>query len=88
MADKIHLRLITTDGKSLEKMINYISIPTPTGPVGILAGHLPMLCAVANGTVHCRFGQNQDMHISVSSGTARVVDNETTLLLNGTFEIK
>ena len=49
MADRIKLSVVTAEGDSHEKMVNYVSIPTAFGSVGVLSGHAPMLCAVKAG---------------------------------------
>lgn len=82
MADRIKLSVVTAEGDSHEKMVNYVSLPTAFGSVGVLSGHAPMLCAVKSGILKYRVGENSVFRLSVSDGIANVADNEVTVLVN------
>ena len=82
MADRIKLSVVTAEGDSHEKMVNYVSLPTAFGSVGVLSGHAPMLCAVKSGILKYRVGENSVFRLSVSDGIANVADNEVTVLIN------
>ena len=87
MADRIRLRVITSNGDGVEKMVNYVSLPTHFGSVGVLSGHAPMLCAVKSGVIKYRMGEDNVFHLSVSDGIANVADNEVTVLVSYSEEI-
>ena len=82
MADRIKLSVVTAEGESHEKMVNYVSIPTEFGSVGFLSGHAPMLCAVKSGILKYRVGEDKVFCLSVSDGIANVADNEVTVLVS------
>ena len=82
MTDRIKLSVVTAEGDSHEKMVNYVSLPTAFGSVGVLSGHAPMLCAVKSGILKYRVGENSVFRLSVSDGIANVADNEVTVLVN------
>ena len=83
MADRIHLRVLSAEGILLDKMVSYLSIPGADGLVGILPGHMPMLCAVKEGVAKCTFGEDQTLRFLVRDGIAQVADNEVTFLVSG-----
>ena len=83
MADRIHLRVISAEGVLLDKMVSYLSVPGEDGSVGILADHMPLLCAVKEGVAKCTFGQDETIRFAVKDGIARVADNEATFLVSG-----
>jgi len=83
MADRIKLSVVGADGVEFEKMVSYISIPTELGSVGVLYGHAPMLCAMSEGKVRCRFGADEMSVIPVSGGIAEVRGSQVTLLVRG-----
>lgn len=83
MADKIHLSVVSASGVILDRMVNYVHIPVESGSVGVLAGHMPMLCAVRTGIARCTFGQNETVCFSVNDGVVRVADNEVAFLVSG-----
>lgn len=82
MADRIKLNVVTAEGDSHERMVNYVSIPTEFGSVGILSGHAPMLCAVKSGILKYRMGEDEIFRLSISDGIANVADNEVTVLVS------
>lgn len=82
MADKIHLSVVSASGVVLDRMVNYLQIPGELGSVGVLAGHMPMLCAVGEGIAKCTFGQDGTIRIAVKDGIVRVADDEVTFLVS------
>ena len=80
MADRIRLKIVTPSGTALDRIVNYVNLPTPDGSLGILADHAPMLCAVGRGRLKCRF-EGGESFVSVSDGVASVENNELTVLV-------
>ena len=83
MADKIHLSVISAGGVILDQMVSYVHIPAESGELGVLPGHMPMLCAVGKGIARCTFGQNEKIRFSVHDGVAHVAHDEVTFLVSG-----
>ena len=81
MADQMTLTIVTADGVAYEGKVNYVNLPTPDGSVGILAGHAPMLCAVAEGELKYRSEEEGDKVFTISSGIAEIMNNVITVLL-------
>ena len=81
MADKIKLSILSREGESFEKQVSYVNIPTEFGSVGVLSGHAPMLCSVAQGVLRFRCGDGETVRVKVGSGIANVEHNEVTLLV-------
>ena len=79
MADRIRLKIVTPAGTALDRMTNYVNLPTPEGSVGILADHAPMLCALGKGKLKYRF-EGGEGFVFVSEGVASVENNELTVL--------
>lgn len=82
MKDLLHLSIITAEGAAYDRMVGYVNIPTPTGSVGVLSGHAPMLCAVKKGLVRCGFGAGRGQSIHVGSGVANIDSNQVTILVS------
>lgn len=87
MEDRIHVIVLTAEGKKLDKMVSYVSIPGEDGPVGILAGHLPLICSVKSGELKCRFGNEQELSLRLLDGIASVADNEVSVLASRAEEV-
>lgn len=82
MADRIKLSIISSEGTAYEQNVSYVNLPTAFGSLGVLSGHAPMLCAVAEGVVRCTWGEEERALIKIGSGIANVADNEVTLLVS------
>ena len=82
MADRIHLSVISAGGVLLNRMVSYLSIPGADGTVGVLADHMPMLCAVKEGVAKCTFGEGETLRFLVRDGIASVAENEATFLVS------
>ena len=87
MADQIHLTIISADGAKLDRMVSYVSIPAESGSVGVLAGHLPMLCAVKRGVMKCRSENHETISFEVRDGIASVAQNEVAFLVASAEEV-
>jgi len=85
MADRIRLNILTANG-GMERLVSYVSLPAAGGSIGILAGHIPMLCALEEGTVRYRCGQGELQSVQTGEGVARVGDNEVLLLVSHVTE--
>ena len=83
MADRIHLSVVSAGGVVLDRMVHYVHIPLESGSVGVLAGHMPMLCAVKEGVVRCTLGQNETIRDAVKDGIVRVSGDEVVFLVSG-----
>jgi F-type H+-transporting ATPase subunit epsilon len=86
MADRIHLSVVTASGVVLDRMVNYVQIPAESGSVGVLAGHLPMLCAVTEGIAKCTFGEKETICLTVRNGIASVKNNKVVFLLESAVQ--
>ena len=81
MADQIHVTIVSAEGVKLDQMAHYVYIPSESGAVGVLANHLPMLCAVKDGVLKCHSDQNQVVSFRVKNGIASVAENEVVLMV-------
>lgn len=81
MEDRITLKVVTASGVVLDRLVSYVSLPTPDGSVGILADHAPMLCAVGDGFIRYRCDGNEMYTLSVAQGVAGIQDNTLTVLV-------
>jgi len=79
-ADPIHIEIISSGGEVIERTAHYVSIPTEEGPVGVLAGHLPMLASFGKGIVRCKSGEGEELRVRVGQGVAHVADNRVMVL--------
>jgi len=82
MAKCFHLSVLTSESTAFDGEVSYVNLPIPSGSVGVLAGHAPMLCAVERGVLRCTSREGETLRIAVGSGVASVADGEMTVLVS------
>ncbi|MDB6094176.1 MAG: atpC [Verrucomicrobia bacterium] len=73
------LEIVTPEARVYSDTIDTVVIPTTTGEVGILPGHIPLLTQIENGEL--RVTKNGVTHwLAVSGGFAEVEDDKVHVL--------
>nr|YP_010851229.1 ATP synthase CF1 subunit epsilon [Aphanocladia delicatula]WGH14209.1 ATP synthase CF1 subunit epsilon [Aphanocladia delicatula] len=83
----LKIRVIAPDKIVWDAEAEEIILPSSTGQLGILTGHIPLLTALDIGVMRVRI--NKDWKpIILLGGFAEVKSNNITILVNGAEEIK
>jgi len=77
----LNLRVLAPDQSVFDGSADEVILPSTTGQVGILTGHVSMLTALDSGVLRLREG-NTWTSIALSGGFAEVDANEVTVLVN------
>jgi F-type H+-transporting ATPase subunit epsilon len=75
------LRVLAPDQSIYDGTADEVILPSLTGQMGILTGHVTMLTAIDSGVVRVRDGSSW-ASIAVMGGFAEVEDNAVTVLVN------
>jgi F-type H+-transporting ATPase subunit epsilon len=75
------LRVLAPDKSVFDGPADEVILPSTTGQLGILTGHVSMLTALDSGVLRLRAGGNWQS-IALMGGFAEVVANEVTVLVN------
>jgi len=75
------LRVLAPDQSVFDGTADEVILPSTSGQVGILTGHVSMLTALDNGVMRLRSG-NEWQSIALMGGFAEVDANEVTVLVN------
>jgi F-type H+-transporting ATPase subunit epsilon len=75
------LRVLAPDQSIYDGTADEVILPSLTGQMGILTGHVTMLTALDSGVVRVREGRSW-ASIAVMGGFAEVEDNAVTVLVN------
>ena len=75
------LRVLAPDQSIYDGAADEVILPSASGQMGILTGHVSMLTALDSGVVRVRDGGNWSS-IAVMGGFAEVEDNAVTVLVN------
>ena len=81
MADKIHIRIVTSGGTVFEDHVSALNVPVDGATIGILADHAPLLGAVTDGVVRCTYADGREECVAVGIGVINVVKNEVSILV-------
>jgi F-type H+-transporting ATPase subunit epsilon len=76
------LRVLAPDQSVFDGMAEEVILPSTTGQVGILPGHVTMLAALETGVMRLKEG-NEWKAIALMGGFAEVEADEVTVLVNG-----
>jgi F-type H+-transporting ATPase subunit epsilon len=75
------LRVLAPDQSVFDGTADEVILPSTTGQMGILTGHVSMLTALDSGVLRVREG-NDWQSIALMGGFAEVEANEVTVLVN------
>jgi F-type H+-transporting ATPase subunit epsilon len=77
-----NLRVLSPDKSVFDGVADEVILPSISGQMGILTGHVSMLTALDDGVLRVREG-NAWQSIALMGGFAEVDANEVTVLVNG-----
>ena len=82
----IHLQLITLSGIKFDDDVYEVLLPTLSGQIGVLPGHMPLISVATNGVISVRRGEHDlDIameHFAVSGGVVEVQGNDLRVLVD------
>ena len=78
----LNLRVLAPDQTVFDGPVDEVILPSSTGQLGVLTGHVSMLTALDSGVLRLREGSSWKA-IALLGGFAEVEANEVTVLVNG-----
>nr|YP_009396206.1 ATP synthase CF1 subunit epsilon [Melanothamnus harveyi]ARW65404.1 ATP synthase CF1 subunit epsilon [Melanothamnus harveyi] len=82
----LNIRVIAPDKIVWDAQAEEIILPSSTGQLGILSGHIPLLTALDIGVMRVRIAKEWKP-IILLGGFAEVKNNNITILVNGAEEV-
>ena len=82
----LNIRVIAPDKIVWDAQAEEIILPSSTGQLGILSGHIPLLTALDIGVMRVRISKEWKP-IILLGGFAEVKNNNITILVNGAEEV-
>ncbi len=79
MDDQLHLEIVTRHRRLMDVEVDEVRLPGVMGELGILAGHTPLLTALAIGRV-AYTADGQEHQLVVKNGFAEVQPDRVTIL--------
>ena len=77
------LRVLAPDKSVFDEKVEEVILPSTTGLLGILPGHISMVTAIGIGVLKLRTTNGNWNSIALMGGFAEVEANEVTVLVNG-----
>jgi F-type H+-transporting ATPase subunit epsilon len=78
----LNLRVLAPDQSVFDGPVDEVILPSNSGQLGVLTGHVSMLTALDSGVLRLREGSSWKA-IALSGGFAEVEANVVTVLVNG-----
>ncbi|MGM0365869.1 MAG: ATP synthase F1 subunit epsilon [Actinomycetota bacterium] len=75
----IHVSIVTPEEVIFEGDVEFISVPSVEGSMGLLPGHMPVVCQLDVGIIKTRSGSGQQ-HIAVQRGYMEYFNNNANIL--------
>ncbi len=75
----LQLEIVTPHGKVYDEEIDSVVMPTTTGEVGIMPGHIPLLTEIQAGEIAVTRSGSVD-HLAVSKGFAQCIGDKVSIL--------
>nr|YP_009313918.1 ATP synthase CF1 subunit epsilon [Hommersandiophycus borowitzkae]SCW22172.1 ATP synthase CF1 subunit epsilon [Hommersandiophycus borowitzkae] len=82
----LNIRVIAPDKTVWDASAQEVILPSSTGQLGILSGHIPLLTALDIGVMRVRIDKEW-IPIVLLGGFAEVEKNKITILVNGAEEV-
>lgn len=79
MNSKIRVEVITPSSVIISKDVDQVSLPTSTGEIGVLPGHISMVTELSSGVL--KYSEQSDVSsIALHYGFAEIKDDKITLI--------
>ncbi|MFO0057018.1 MAG: ATP synthase F1 subunit epsilon [Cyanobacteriota bacterium] len=78
----LNLRVLAPDQSVFDGPVDEVILPSSTGQLGVLTGHVSLLTALESGVLRLREGSSWTS-IALRGGFAEVESNQVTVLVNG-----
>ncbi|MBD5781009.1 ATP synthase F1 subunit epsilon [Pelagicoccus sp. NFK12] len=75
----LQLEIVTPHGKVYDEEIDSVVMPTTSGEVGIMPGHIPLLTEIQAGEIAVSKSGTVD-HLAVSKGFAQCIGDKVSIL--------
>ena len=78
------LEIVTTEEIVFTGIVDYVSVNSTDGQIGILPNHISLISELDKGNLMWRDG-NKEKDLTIDGGFIEVMDNNVTILIDGTL---
>ncbi|MCG9479524.1 MAG: ATP synthase F1 subunit epsilon [Actinomycetia bacterium] len=77
--DRINVSIVTPEEVVFEGKVNYLGVPSVKGSMGILAGHMPVVCQLDVGIIKLK-SELEEKYVAVQKGYMEFFNNNANIL--------
>jgi len=77
----LHLNIVTPQREALSQDVSFVTVPTPSGTIGILPGHIPLVTALVEGEIKVTAG-GKETYFAIGGGFMQVTKKEVIILVS------
>lgn len=77
----MHLSIVTPQREALTQDVQFITVPTPTGTIGILPNHIPLVTALVEGEIKVVSG-DKESYFAIGGGFMQVTKKSVMILVS------
>ena len=81
------LEIVTPEKKVYSKAVNEVVLPTTTGELDLLPGHLPLVTLLEPGEIIAK-GKEAVEHLAIDKGFARVKNDVISILTEAAIDVE
>jgi F-type H+-transporting ATPase subunit epsilon len=83
----LHLEIVTPQGRALERAADTVVLPTTTGEIGVLPGHVPLTTMLDAGELRVASGAATEAYV-VGRGFALIENDRVSVLTDSAIDEK
>ena len=83
--ESIKLEIVTSEETVFTGNVDYISVKSVEGQIGILPNHISLISELDNGNLMWRDGNKEDQ-VNIDGGFIEVYNNSVTILVDGSVK--
>ena len=81
----MNLEIVTTEQTVFTGSVDYISVNSVDGQIGILPNHISLISELDKGKLMWR-SDNKENNVTIDGGFIEVIKNNVTILIDGTID--
>ncbi|MCH6257664.1 ATP synthase F1 subunit epsilon [Puniceicoccaceae bacterium K14] len=83
----LELEIVTPEAKVYEATVDSVTLPTSSGEIGVLPGHVPLMTEIQAGEIIVQKGGSTEM-LATSKGFAQCVGDRISVLAEDAIDIQ
>jgi F-type H+-transporting ATPase subunit epsilon len=82
--DSIHLDIVTPERSAYSEKIDFVSVPTPTGTLGILPKHTNLISMLVEGEIKIK-SSGKELYLAIGGGFMEVTKDHILILVSRAY---